>query len=217
MPAVLNSLEQRILDYMVRYLRTHTYQPSIREIGEEFGIRSTKTVSEHLKALAEKGYLQRDPSRSRGVRILGVDLNPQTLSIPCYPGIPDDTTGFVSDGVEAYLAVDRRLGGAKGCYFIRARGDAYIAAGIEDGSLLLVEPMREPGIADGDLVVVRLGDAPQLARVHRSEAGYSLQPGTPGSPPHVIDDPEKLMCSGRVTAFYRRLDGAPVTASLTAH
>jgi SOS-response transcriptional repressor LexA len=88
MPAVLNDLERNILDYMVRYLRTHTYQPSIREIGEEFGIRSTKTVSEYLTALAEKGYLERDPSRSRGIRILGVDLNPHTVSVPCFPEPP---------------------------------------------------------------------------------------------------------------------------------
>ena len=42
----LNELERQILDYMVQYLRTNTYQPSIREIGERFRIKSTKTVSE---------------------------------------------------------------------------------------------------------------------------------------------------------------------------
>ena len=73
----LTDLEQRILDYMVLYLRTHTYQPSIREIGHHFGIKSTKTVSELLQSLAEKGVVERDPSRSRGIRILGLDLNAQ--------------------------------------------------------------------------------------------------------------------------------------------
>ena len=60
----LTEIEEKILDYMVSYLRENTYQPSIREIGERFGIKSTKTVSEHLQALAEKGFLERDPSRS---------------------------------------------------------------------------------------------------------------------------------------------------------
>ena len=49
----LSEMERRILDFMVQYLRANTYQPSIREIGERFGIKSTKTVSEHLQALAD--------------------------------------------------------------------------------------------------------------------------------------------------------------------
>jgi SOS-response transcriptional repressor LexA len=47
MSASLTDIERKILDYMVHYLRSNTYQPSIREIGERFGIKSTKTVSEH--------------------------------------------------------------------------------------------------------------------------------------------------------------------------
>ena len=77
-------IERRILDYIESYLRRNTYQPSVREIGARFGIKSTKTVSEHLKALAAKGYLERDSSRSRGARIVGLDLNAETLSVPCY-------------------------------------------------------------------------------------------------------------------------------------
>ena len=80
----ITEIEREILDFMVHYLRSNTFQPSIREIGERFGIKSTKTVSEHLQALADKGFVERDPSRSRGVRILGVDLRAQTVSIPCH-------------------------------------------------------------------------------------------------------------------------------------
>jgi SOS-response transcriptional repressor LexA len=68
-------MERRILDYLVDYLKRNTYQPSIREIGKRFGIKSTKTVSEHLQALADKGYIEREASRSRGVRILGLNLD----------------------------------------------------------------------------------------------------------------------------------------------
>ena len=44
MSPALNEIERRILDYMVSYLRENTYQPSIREIGERFGISSTSPV-----------------------------------------------------------------------------------------------------------------------------------------------------------------------------
>ena len=83
MPEPLTSLERRILDYLVDYLKRNTYQPSIREIGRRFDIKSTKTVSEYLQSLAEKGWIERDPSRSRGVRLLTVDMSPRTVSVPC--------------------------------------------------------------------------------------------------------------------------------------
>ncbi len=217
MPAVLTDTERKILDYMVRYLRANTYQPSIREIGEEFGIRSTKTVSEHLRALAEKGYVERDPSRSRGIRILGVDLSPQTVSVPCFTSLPDDRTGFASDGVEAYLSIDRRMTGSKGSYFVRTRGDAFSGMGIDDGDLILVEPAVREELRDGDLAVVQGREAPGVFRVRRMEAGLALLNGraAPEEGPLVLSPEQRV--TGKVTAVYRRLDGVQVVTSPTAH
>lgn len=217
MPAVLSDTERKILDYMVRYLRANTYQPSVREIGEEFGIRSTKTVSEHLRALADKGYVERDPSRSRGIRILGVDLSPQTISVPCFTALPDDRSGFASDGVEAYLSIDRRMTGRNGCYFVRARGEAFRGMGIEDGDLILVEPAGRESIRDGDLAVVHVSGEPGLYRIRRKEAGLAL---LNGQHPSVEVSPQlsdRHRVTGKVTALYRRMDGARITTSPTAH
>src|SRR3712207_9577286 len=75
-----------------------SYQPSIREIGKRFGIKSTKTVSEHLQSLADKGYIERDASRSRGVKILGMNLAPGVLNVPMY--------GRIAAGVPALLRDD---------------------------------------------------------------------------------------------------------------
>ena len=63
MSEVLTPIERRIYNYLVDYLKRETYQPSIREIGTRFGIRSTKTVTEHLQSLQRKGYL--DHTRHR--------------------------------------------------------------------------------------------------------------------------------------------------------
>lgn len=217
MPAVLTDLERRILDYMVHYLRTNTYQPSIREIGEKFDIKSTKTVSEHLGALAEKGYLERDPSRSRGVRILGVDLSPETISVPCFVTLPDPRTGFASDGIEGYYALDRRLAGAKGCYFVRTRGDEFRGLGVERGDFILVEPTSWASVRDGDLVVVLREGGPQLYRFTRNGVSHYLQPGRADAAPLTIDDATRLDVAGRVAGLYRRFEDAVVPIGATAH
>ena len=71
MPDPLTHIERKVYNYLLDFLSQNTYQPSVREIGRRFKIKSTKTVSELLQSLAKKGYIERDPSRSRGVRLLG--------------------------------------------------------------------------------------------------------------------------------------------------
>jgi len=217
MAAVLTDIERRILDYMVRYLRMNTYQPSIREIGEAFDIKSTKTVSEHLGALAEKGYLERDPSRSRGVRILGVDLGPETVSVPCFLAPPDDHEGFRSDGVDAYLSVDRRMAGGKGCYFLRTRGEGLRGLGIENGDLVLVEPIDGVGVRDGDLVVARRDGTSGLYRYVRNGPLHVLRCDGSGEAPVSGERLEDLHVSGRVAGLYRRFGAVSVPLGATAH
>ena len=157
MTTALNDIERRILDFMVAYLRSNTYQPSIREIGERFGIKSTKTVSEHLQALAEKGFLERDPSRSRGVRILGMDLNPDAVSLPCYRDLPD-ARGLRPDRAESFLTLDRKLVPNQGAFVVRAKGEGLAVLGVTEGDYLLVEPTSLDQVEDGAVLVVRDGE-----------------------------------------------------------
>lgn len=215
MAATLTDIERKILDYMVQYLRSNTYQPSIREIGERFGIKSTKTVSEHLQALAEKGFLERDPSRSRGVRILGVDLSADAVSIPCYRDLPGGAA-VVRDGAETYLSLDRRLAGGRGSFFVRARGDALSALGVQEGDYVLVEPVEPEALADGDVVVARVGglsDFHRVARNGRSAGLHALR----GGGVTAVEDLALLAPLGKVTALFRRLEGEAVRVSLTTH
>ncbi|MBW3534106.1 MAG: hypothetical protein KY453_02640 [Gemmatimonadetes bacterium] len=213
----MTDIERKILDYMVQYLRSNTYQPSIREIGERFGIKSTKTVSEHLQALANKGHLERDPSRSRGVRILGVDLNPDAVSIPCYTQVPDERALGRGAEADAHITLDRRLVGANGGFFVRAQGEGLAVLGIEDGDLLLVEPAALDECEDGAVVLVRRGPAASFHRIGRNGRGVTLQALRPGEAATVVEEPGTLPLVGKVSALFRRMDGRTAAVSLTAH
>lgn len=71
-PAVEHGLTKRqraVLDFIWRTLRENGYPPTLREIGEELGIRSTNGVNDHLKALERKGYLSREDLKSRALRV----------------------------------------------------------------------------------------------------------------------------------------------------
>src|SRR5262245_43149290 len=203
MSASLTDIERKILDYMVQYLRSNTYQPSIREIGERFGIKSTKTVSEHLQALADKGFLERDPSRSRGVRILDVDLSADSVPVPFYRDMPKERIG--RDGAETYLSLDRRLGGGRGSFFVRARGDELELLGVLDGDYLLIEAVEIDTLGEGDVVVARRGDRNDFLRVGRNGRGLTLQALRAGGEVTVIDEAAAIQLVGNVSALFRRL------------
>lgn len=214
----LTDLEQRVLDYMVLYLRTHTYQPSIREIGHHFAIRSTKTVSELLQSLAYKGVVERDPSRSRGIRILGLDLNTRTVSLPCFRNLKEAVNGLGKSDNSRRLSLDRQLVDRSGAFMVRAPGNLLATAGIAEGDFLVVQPVRHEELADGEVVAAVVGTATDYYRLQRHGSRFALLPmdgagtvadGTSGTGQTVI--------VGRVSALYRRVRPLPFTAPATAH
>src|SRR5436853_2193579 len=80
----LTKLESSVYHYLLDFTAANTYQPSIRDIGKQFKIKSTKTVSDLLQSLARKGYIERDPARSRGVNLLGFGASMRTQPVPFY-------------------------------------------------------------------------------------------------------------------------------------
>lgn len=213
MPESLTKLERGILDYLIDYVRRHTYQPSIREIGKRFDIKSTKTVSEHLQVLADKGWIERDPTRSRGVRLLGVDLGAKTVTVPCYELGPDaaSPTGVVAESFE----LDRKLAGSHDVFFVAMRGEGMESAGIQDGDLLLVEPVAGDALDGGDLVVVKLGGELRVQRYFQREDQPIPPSATPSYAPVRVGEDTTFALCGRVIGVFRRLR-VPVVASSQA-
>jgi repressor LexA len=213
----LTEIEEKILDYMVSYLRENTYQPSIREIGERFGIKSTKTVSEHLQALADKGFLERDPSRSRGVKILGMDLDAPGVSVPCFSRLPEDGKGPRADRAESFLTLDRRLAGDKGAYFVQARAEELAALGCIEGDYILLEPASLVDLTDGAIVAAMVDGPAGYFRFSRNGKVVQLHPLTGKGAVTDVDDSTSLVLLGRVTGMYRRMDHLPAAVTAIAH
>ncbi|MEJ2504605.1 MAG: hypothetical protein P8177_15060, partial [Gemmatimonadota bacterium] len=115
MPKPLTTLERDVLDWLIEYVRLHTYQPSIREIGAQFEIKSTKTVSELLQSLASKGWIERSASRSRGVRLLGLDLEADVVSVPFIDVHLADSA--IADPLDN-LTLDRRIAGTSASFLV---------------------------------------------------------------------------------------------------
>ena len=157
---------QRIIEFVDSFIRENGYSPSVREIGEAVGLRSTASVSYHLQALQEKGLLQ-SPGQKGRKRSLVTGARPGQIPV----------VGLVTAG-QPILAVENQEGtlawGAPSCFGLRVRGDSMINAGILPGDTVIVRPQSSAD--DGQIVVARIGDEATVKRLSRRNGQVWLLP-----------------------------------------
>ena len=163
-----------ILDYVNQFIQENGYAPSIREIGEAVGLRSTASVSYHLHQLQEKGLLLSPGSKGRK-RAISTGVRPGQIPV----------VGLVTAGIPI-LAVENQEGtipweGDPGCFALRVRGESMINAGILSGDLVVVRPQQTA--MDGQIVVARIGDEATVKRLARRKGQVWLLPENPDFEP----------------------------------
>ena len=165
MPSTSNKA-QMIMDYVNQFIQENGYSPSVREIGEAVGLRSTASVSYHLQALQEKGLLQSAGVKGRK-RALVTGVRPGQIPV----------VGVVTAGVPI-LAVENQEGtmpwNDPGCFALRVRGDSMINAGILSGDKVVVRPQQTAD--DGQIVVARIEDEATVKRLRRRNGQVWLMP-----------------------------------------
>jgi repressor LexA len=211
MPETLSKIEKRILEFLIDYLKRHTYQPSIREIGKRFGIKSTKTVSEHLQALADKGYIERDASRSRGVKIIDLNLQPATVAVPFYGKIAAGRPALLREHVDRQFALDSELLGSPDSFFLQAKGNSMEGLGLLDRDMVLVEPTEVADLQDGDVVAARIDGEATIKRYYARDGKVVLEPANTDYAPILVHEHDDFTVLGRVAGLFRRL--TPVRAA----
>ena len=191
----LTPTERRVYHYLIDFLAENTYQPSVREIGKKFRIKSTKTVSDLLHSLAVKGYIERDPSRSRGVRLLGFAGTGGTQ--PIHAGEP----ALMPENVEGHLTMDRRFIPSETAYFLKIKGDSMIGRGINDGDFVMVNPSAEPH--DGEVIAARLGEEATIKTLTHRGDRVVLEPANPAEREIVIGSDDDFAVLGVVSGIFR--------------
>ncbi len=66
----LNEKTSNVYVFICDFTREHGYSPSIREIGQSVGLKSSSTVHGYLKRLEECGYIMRNKDCPRTIRII---------------------------------------------------------------------------------------------------------------------------------------------------
>ncbi|WP_428262348.1 transcriptional repressor LexA [Haliangium sp.] len=224
MPDALTSRQRQILDFITAFIQEHGYPPTLREIGEHFGIRSTNGVNDHLKALEKKGFLRREDLKSRAMWPVHLKQRSETVDadvIPLHGRAHDDDTlnvpilGRVAAGqpilaienAEDQVRVDRFFFGAvpQEIFGLRVVGESMIEDGIFDGDYVFVK--KTPTAQPGDIVVAMIEEEATVKRYYPEGDSIRFQPANSNMSPIVVkrSDFRSVDLLGVVVGVYRRL------------
>lgn len=202
----LSPVEQQLYHFLLDFLAEHTFQPSVREISRKLKIPSTKSVVDLLASLEKKGYVQREPGRSRGVTIVGFAGGAGTIPVP----IMQCATGQSELRTADHLTMDRRLVTSDDAFLIRVADENAPGHGVRIGDLALVNPASRA--KDGDVVVVRSGGAVLVRAMTRR--GSVLLLAAPGEGADLELGPaDDYVVLGVLGGVFRTPDGGPRTAN----
>jgi len=200
--ALLTKRQREILDFLRAFVKEAGYAPSLSEIAWHFGLSSPATVHEHLKALEEKGFIERGWNKKRSVNLLPATDRVEYVEIPLL--------GRIAAGqpIEAILddqtvSVPRDMvAGGKRYYALRVRGDSMIDEHILDGDLVVVQSAADA--ANGDTVVALVLDTTAtLKKFYREGRQIRLQPANENMKPLILDE-EDVKIQGIVVGLIRR-------------
>jgi len=176
----LTKRQQEIFDFIKRYSARYGYPPTVRDIGKAVGLASSSTVHQHLANLEKIGILRRDPSKPRAIELLDRAVQEVRNIVGSPDGLP--LVGSVAAGqpvlaeenIEEYVHVPAVAGGEHGEYVLRVRGESMKDAGILEGDLVVVRPQDTAD--DGDIVVAMVGEDATVKRYFLESDHVRLQP-----------------------------------------
>lgn len=201
----LTERQREILEFIKQQVREKGYPPSVREIGEAVGLRSSSTVHGHLRRLESKGYIRRDPTKPRAIEVLDDELAESRImkDLIAVPVVGNVTAGqpiLAVENVEDYFPLPRDFASDEATFMLRIQGDSMIGAGILDGDYVVVR--QQPDAINGDIVVVLLEDEATVKRFFREPDHIRLQPENPLYDPIITTNAQIL---GKVIGVLRRL------------
>ncbi len=211
-PAVLTARQRKVLEVIRDWVERFGYPPSVREIGDAVGLTSTSSVHHQLRTLEKKGYLRRDPNRTRAVDVRppddgssaddtgANDLHPAPAFVPLLGSIAAGGPILAEQAVESVFPLPREIVGEGTLFLLNVRGDSMVGSAITDGDWVVV---RQQPVAENGEIVAAMIDGEATVKTFKRKDGHNwLMPSNPAYDPIPGDDATIL---GRVVAVLRRL------------
>ena len=214
-PVGLTPRQRKVLEVIRDWVERFGYPPSVREIGDAVGLTSTSSVHHQLRTLERKGYLRRDPNRTRAVDVRSPEEDPAESAgdtaavrserpapafVPLIGNIAAGGPILAEQAVESVFPLPREIVGEGTLFLLNVKGDSMIEAAITDGDWVVVR--QQPVAEQGEIVAAMIDGEATVKTFRRTDGQVWLMPANPAYDP--IDGNEATIL-GRVVAVLRRL------------
>ena len=202
----LTKRQNEILTYIKKYMVSHGYPPTIREIGADLGVSSPATIHAHLANLESKGFIKKEDTKNRAIELLVENeyaiKDEEVVSVPLLGKI---TAGSPIEAIErpdeyfslpAYLIPNN-----KEVFTLLVSGTSMINARILDGDIVIVE--RKNVARNGEIVVAMTDENEVTLKTYYKEKGhFRLQPENDTMEPFIFNN---ITILGKAIGLYRKL------------
>ena len=194
----LTAAEKRVYECVARSIAERGYAPSVRDICEQLGYKSTSTVHLYLGRLEQLGYIQREDGKSRAISL--ASHAQRGRGIPLLGRVPAGIPILAEENFDGYVDFvpnDTKYD-KNNLFALRVSGTSMLHAGILDGDLVIVD--KRDYAENGDIVVAMIEDEATVKTFYRENGYFRLQPQNPEFEPIVV---KELSILGKVIASVR--------------
>ncbi len=200
--------QMKVLEYVKEQIRKNGYAPSVREICQALGLKSTSTVHGYLARLQKKGLIQKAALKPRTIRIMDDETNEQQsfytskemVDVPIVGKVTAGMPILAVENIEDSFPLPVDFVGNSESFMLRVRGDSMIEAGILDGDLVLVK--KQNTAENGDIVVALIEDEATVKTFFKEKDHIRLQPQNSFMQPIIVSTCSIL---GKVAGVFRKL------------
>lgn len=201
MPGKISSKQRIVLEYIKEQILAKGFPPSVREICDAVGLKSTSSVHAHLESLEKNGYIRRDPTKPRTIEILDDSfqlVRREMASLPIVGTVAAGEPILAEQNIEGYFPIPADMVPSGESFVLHVKGDSMINAGIFSGDQIFVQCCDTA--RNGDTVVALVDDSATVKTFYKEDGHYRLQPENDSMDPIIVNDCQIL---GRVYGVFR--------------
>lgn len=204
--------QKMILEFLDKEIREKGYPPSVREICQAVGLKSTSTVHGYLQRLEKKGLIKKEATKTRALKVLNggestkknqanpANIYKEYVDVPIIGKVTAGQPILAVENIEDIFPIPVQYTHNSDVFMLKVKGESMIEAGILDGDLVLVK--KQSYAANRDIVVALIENEATVKRFFKEKNTIRLQPENSSMEPIFIRDVSIL---GKVVGLFRTI------------
>ena len=197
----LSAKQEEIYNVIKDSILNKGYPPSVREIGELVGLKSTSSVHAHLNSLEKKGFIRKDPTKPRTIEITDDTFNltrREVVNVPMVGTVAAGMPILATENITDYFPIPSEFLPNADIFMLRVKGESMINVGIHDGDQIIVS--KQNTAKNGDIIVALVEDSATVKTFYKEKNFYRLQPENDSMEPILV---KEVTILGKVIGLFR--------------